>query len=260
MTSLSQLDIETIIKTGVYPYTLQYYRRKQKFALYPSIEILKTQPDSTTTDITKTSTESQFEITLLIKYTRKQEEEEVDQLVIENEIQRVLKVADIVPTGKIFFESGNWNRQIIDEEIFGSKSVLRFTYREVTSTSGSGVVGASGLLELNSGNTPTVIQLLDYDVSGEGVEIASHIDDTGLTQYDPLGIKELEIRVTYENTNAIEAIFETAGDNRVDVRGKITRNGVIRNHLFLIGNTTKRGQYSDVEKATTTLYVTGTWS
>lgn len=258
--TLSQSDIETILKTGVYPYTLQYYRRKQKFPLYPSIEVLKTQPDSTTTDITKTSTESQFEITLLIKFTRRQEEEEVDQITIENEIQRVLKVADIEPTGKIFFESGSWSRQLLDQEIFGSKSILRFTYRNITSTSGSGVIGASATLELNSDGTPTVIQLLDYDVSGEGVDIQSHIDDTGITQYDPISIKELEIRVTYENTDTIETIIETAGDNRLDIKGKITRNGVVKNHTFLVGNTTKRGQYSDIEKATTTLYVTGTWT
>tara|TARA_B110001454_G_scaffold177098_1_gene169452 strand:- start:5749 stop:6528 length:780 start_codon:yes stop_codon:yes gene_type:complete len=258
--TLSQSDIETILKTGTYPYTLQYYRRKQKFPLYPSVEVLKTQPDSTTTDITKTSTESQFEITLLIKFTRREEEEEVDQIVIENEIQRVLKVADVEPTGKIFFESGSWSRQPLDVEVFGMKSVLRFTYRNVTSTSGSGIVGSTSLLELNSDGTPVVIQLLDYDVSGEGVDIQSHIDDTGITQYDPISVKELEIRVTYENTDSIESVIETAGDNRVDVQGKITRNGVAKNHTFLVGNTTKRGQYSDVEKATTTLYVTGTWT
>ena len=102
--------------------------------------------------------------------------------------------------------------------------------------------------------------MLDYDVSGEGVDILSHIDDNGITRYDPLGVKELEMRVTYENTDVIEGIVETASDNRLDVQGKITRNGVVKNHTFLIGNTTKRGQYSDIEKATTTLYVTGTWT
>tara|TARA_B110000495_G_scaffold160534_1_gene144908 strand:- start:8847 stop:9626 length:780 start_codon:yes stop_codon:yes gene_type:complete len=258
--TLSQSDIETIIKTGTYPYTLQYYRRAQKFPIYPSIEILKTQPDSTTTDVAKITTESQFEITLLVKFTRRQEEEEVDQLTIENEILRVLNVADIEPTGKIFYESGNWSRQSLDQEVFGTKSILRFTYRNVTSTTGSGIVGSTGILELNSGGSPTVIQLLDYDVSGEGVDILSHIDDNGITRYDPLGVKELEMRVTYENTDVIEGIVETASDNRLDVQGKITRNGVVKNHTFLIGNTTKRGQYSDIEKATTTLYVTGTWT
>ena len=197
---------------------------------------------------------------MLVKFTRRQEEEEVDQLTIENEILRVLNVADIEPTGKIFYESGNWSRQSLDQEVFGTKSILRFTYRNVTSTTGSGIVGSTGILELNSGGSPTVIQLLDYDVSGEGVDILSHIDDNGITRYDPLGVKELEMRVTYENTDVIEGIVETASDNRLDVQGKITRNGVVKNHTFLIGNTTKRGQYSDIEKATTTLYVTGTWT
>jgi hypothetical protein len=197
---------------------------------------------------------------LLVKFTRRQEEEEVDQLTIENEILRVLNVADIEPTGKIFYESGNWSRQSLDQEVFGTKSILRFTYRNVTSTTGSGIVGSTGILELNSGGSPTVIQLLDYDVSGEGVDILSHIDDNGITRYDPLGVKELEMRVTYENTDVIEGVIETASDNRLDIQGKITRNGVVKNHTFLIGNTTKRGQYSDIEKATTTLYVTGTWT
>ena len=172
----------------------------------------------------------------------------------------MLNVADIEPTGKIFYESGNWSRQSLDQEVFGTKSILRFTYRNVTSTTGSGIVGSTGILELNSGGSPTVIQLLDYDVSGEGVDILSHIDDNGITRYDPLGVKELEMRVTYENTDVIEGVVETASDNRLDIQGKITRNGVVKNHTFLIGNTTKRGQYSDIEKATTTLYVTGTWT
>lgn len=258
--TLSQSDIETIVKTGTYPYTLQYFRRVQKFPIYPSIEIIKTQPDSTTTDATKVTTESQFEITLLIKFTRRQEEEEVDQLAIENEILRVMNVADIEPTGKIFYESGNWSRQLLDQEVFGTKSVLRFTYRNVTSTTGDGVVGSTGILELNSDTSADTIQLLDYDVFNEGVDISSHIDDTGVTYYDPLALKELEMRVTYENSSTIENIIETAGDNRVEVKGKLTRNGVAQNYMFLVGGTTKRGQYSDIEKATTTLYVTGTWS
>ncbi len=258
--TLSQSDIETIVKTGTYPYTLQYFRRVQKFPIYPSIEIIKTQPDSTTTDATKVTTESKFEITLLIKFTRRQEEEEVDQLAIENEILRVMNVADIEPTGKIFYESGNWSRQTLDQEVFGTKSVLRFTYRNVTSTTGDGVVGSTGILELNSDTSADTIQLLDYDVFNEGVDISSHIDDTGLTHYDPLAVKELEMRVTYENSSTIESVIETAGDNRVEIKGKLTRNGVAQNYMFLVGGTTKRGQYSDIEKATTTLYVTGTWS
>ena len=58
MQSWSQADVITQLKTGTYSTTqkeLSYYEQKQKFPIYPFVEVRKVQSNSATTDITKIS-------------------------------------------------------------------------------------------------------------------------------------------------------------------------------------------------------------
>ena len=261
MATLTSGDILGIIKGGNYPYPLQFFRRKQKYVIYPSIEIVKTQPDSKATqDAVKYTITSAWEVRLYIKYTRPLGIEEDDRADIENEIVRVLEEADLEPEGKIFFESLRWSKSPLDQEIFGSISTLSLEIHDIVPIV-DGIIGAYDILELNSETpTPTRVQVLGYTVSSEGVSVESHQDDQLLTYYDPSIKRELEFTITYLSTNTMDGIVNTASKGREEVKGKLVRGTVTQKYNFLIGNTTKLGQYADVEKSTTQFYVTGTWS
>ena len=96
--------------------------------------------------------------------------------------------------------------------------------------------------------------------STEGATVDSHSIDSGEVQYDPRELREFEITVTYENTFDIAKAIKQATDTREEINGRLLRNGQIRNFIYLLGTTTKAGQYTEMEKATTSFYVTGIWS
>ena len=260
MVTLTSGDILDILKIGNYPYPLQFFRRRQKYVIYPSIEVVKTQPDSkATSDAVKYTITSSWEVRLYIKYTRPLGIEEDDRADIENEIMLVLEEADLEPKGKIFFESLRWSKSPLDAEVFGSISTLSIEVHDVVPIE-DGIVGAYDILELNSETpTPTRVQILGYTVNSEGVSVESHQDDQLLTYYDPSTKRELEFTITYLSTNTMDDIINTASKGREEVKGKLSRGNVNKKYNFFIGNTTKSGLYADVEKSTTQFYVTGTW-
>lgn len=261
MASLNPSDIITTLKSGNYPYELQFYERRQRFVIYPSVEVVKTKPDSrTATDPTKYTVSSSFEIKLYIKFTRSPNAEETDRAKIENEMLRVLEEADTEPKGKIFHESFDWSRSALDQEIFGSISTLRFEYKDVIPIN-DGIVGAYDKLELNSDSTtPTQVQILTYQVMGEGADVEKHQDDELITYYDPSTKRELEFQITYESTNAMDNVINTASKGRGEIKGRLFRGTATSKYNLLVGNTTKIGQYGDTEKSTTSFSVTGDWS
>lgn len=257
--SLTPEQVRDIIKVGTFPYRLQFFIREQKFVVYPSVEVLLISSDSNTTDVLKTQIDTVFEIRLLIKFSRRDEFEEADRIAIESEIIDLLEDFNVPPPNEIIFEQKTWNTSIIDAEIYGKRSVLRFTYRDFKSTTGDGIEGTANFIELFTDTNPLQIKMLSWD-SSEGAVVDSHSIDSGERQYDPRELTEFEIRVTYENTFEIESALKPARDTREEVNGRMTRDGVIRNFTFLIGNTTKAGRYTEIEKATTAFYVTGIWS
>ncbi len=263
MATISQADIITILKTGIYPTTqkgLTYYQQKQKYPLYPFVEVRKIQSDSNTTDVQKTAIEQTFEIRFYMKYTRKEADEEADRLATENEMLRVLEVADISPAGKIYFENKNWSTNLIDDQVYGSRSVLRFSVKDVDTTTGSGLIGSNDKIELNSDGTPTQIQILNLSVN-KGFSVDRHTDDTRKVVYDPTQLVEhCELTVTYENTTAVENVIKTISNSGDENKGKFIRGGVSTNYNFLVGATSTNGSYGEIEKATTTFYATSTWS
>ncbi len=264
--TLTQQEVVDILKEGTYPYkTLQFFIQKQKFPIYPSVEVRRVGSPSTTSDVQKTQVDTTFEIKLLLKYTRKEEFEEADRLVTEDEILKLLEDADIPPPNKLFFEQKNWNTATIDTAIYGSESTLRFIFREVQSSTGEGLVGADNTFELDSlgqGSPltgPLVVQVLAFnDTSGATVD--QHSIDSGEVQYDPRELREGEISVTYENTTERDALVKQLTDGREEFEGKVVRAGVEQNVVLLLGNTTRTSQYTEVEKATTQFYVVGTWT
>ena len=257
--SLTPIQVVDILKKGTFPYKLQFFTREQKFPYYPTVEVLLISSDSNTTDVLKTQIDTVFEIRLLIKYQRSDELEEGDRIAVESEIIDLLEDFNVPPPNEIIMEQKTWNSSILDAEIYGKRSVLRFTYRDFKSTTGEGIEGTANFIELFTDTNPLQIKMLSWD-STEGATIDSHSIDTGERQYDPRELTEFEIRVTYENTFEIENALKPARDTREEVNGRMTRDGVIRNFTFLIGTTTKAGRYTEIEKATTAFYVTGIWS
>ncbi len=260
--TITQSDVITILKTGTYPASqkgLVYYQQRQKYPIYPFIEVRKVQSDSNVTDVQKISKEQTFEIRFYMKYTRPEEKEEADRLATENEILRVLEDADIEPAGIIYFESKQWNTQIIDDQIYGSKSVLRFSVKDVDTTSGSGIIGSGDVIELNSATTPLQIQILNLNTR-EGFTVDTHYNDDRESVYDPNQlILHGEFTITYENTSAIKSIVDSISTSGLENQGKFIRGGVESNYNFIVGQTSTNGSYGEVEKATTTFYATSTW-
>lgn len=260
--TITQSDVITILKTGTYPASqkgLVYYQQRQKYPIYPFIEVRKVQSDSNVTDVQKISKEQTFEIRFYMKYTRPEEKEEADRLATENEILRVLEDADIEPAGIIYFESKQWNTQIIDDQIYGSKSVLRFSVKDVDTTSGSGIIGSGDVIELNSATTPLQIQILSLNTR-EGFTVDTHYNDDRESVYDPNQlILHGEFTITYENTSAIKSIVDSISTSGLENQGKFIRGGVENNYNFIVGQTSTNGSYGEVEKATTTFYATSTW-
>jgi len=263
---LTQQDVVDLLRTGTFPYkALQFFIQKQKFPVYPSIEVRRVGSPSTTSDVQKTTVNTTFEIRLFIKYTREEEFEEADRLVTEDEILEILENADIPPPGKLFFEQKNWNTTIIDSAIYGSQSILRFDYRVILSTTGEGIVGAENSFELDSLGEATPLtgpitqQILSLtDTSGATIDL--HSIDTGETQYDPRELKEAELSITYESTSALDSLVKQLTDDREEFRGKLVRNGVVQQVLLLLGSSTITSQYTEVEKVTTQFFVVGFWT
>ena len=262
MATITQQDIINILKTGTYPSTqkpLNYYQQKQPFPVYPCVEVRKVQSDSNLTDIEKTSVDQTFDISYYVQYTRPEQYEEADRLATENEILNKLENNDFIPTGIIYFESKQWNTATIDDQIFGSKSTLRFTIKDLSTTDGVGNKGSNVQIELNTNTTPLTIKVLNMD-KAKGFDTTSHTIDSGNVKYDPSGLIEFgEFTITYKNTDAIEAVIDALSAAGVENQGRLIENGTPTKYVFLVGRTTTRGAYRDVEKATTRLLATGTW-
>ena len=269
MQSWSQADVITQLQTGTYPTTqkeLSYYEQKQKFPIYPFVEVRKVQSNSETTNITTETEEQTFEIRFYMKYTAPESVEEANRIATENELLARIVAKDWIPTGVVHLENKQWNTQIIDDQIYGSKSVLRFSIRDIDTTSGSGLIGADDKLELNSGISGTFqIQILGLNTN-QGFTMDAHFNDTREKIYDPNQLTKFgEFTITYEHTNAIQTAIKAINDLGVTNNGKYIRGNSsdgtlqIQQFSFLIGNTTTNGNYGDIERATTTFYATGTW-
>lgn len=262
MMTITQSDIINILKTGTYPTSqkaLTYYQQKQKYPLYPFVEVRKVQSDSLTTDVQKTSKDQTFEIRFYMKYTRNESVEEADRLATENEMLRVLELANIEPAGIIYFESKQWNTSLIDDQIYGSRSVLRFSVKDIDSTSGSGIIGSKDKIELNSLTTPLQIQILNMNTN-KGFSVDRHFTDDRNIIYDPNQLITYgEFTITYENTVAIQAVIDSISASGEENSGKFIRSGVATNYKFIVGNTSTSGSYGEIERATTTFYATSTW-
>ncbi len=245
--------------SSAYPYdSLRIFEQEQVYPFYPSVEIIKISSESSNVDVQRTQTDVTFEIKFLVKYTRPEATEEIDTQATEDIIRTTLEDADLPPTSKIFFEGKSWNRQYVNQQVRGSISTMRFTFREITSTTGSGLVGASMILELNSQATPTTIQILNFQDSS-GTTIMTHYNDVGTAIYDPRFFVEGDFFIAYENTSTVEAVIKAIADSGLTNNGKLTRFGGAINLTFLVGNTSKSVDYSGIERATTRLVVTGTW-
>ncbi len=260
--TITQADVITILRTGTYPTTqkkLSYYQQKQLTPFYPFVEVRKVQSDSNTTDVAKTSVDQTFEIRFYMQYTRPEANEEADRLATENEIVRVLVAADIEPAGIIYFESKQWNTGIIEDPIYGSRSTLRFTVKDVSSTTGSGLIGSGDKIELNSQTTPLQIQILGLNIK-KGFSIDIHHTDDRKTVYDPNQLIEFgEFTVTYDQTLAIEAIVDGLSISGATNDGKFIVGGSETNFSFHVGQTTSNGSYGEPRKVTTVFYATGIW-
>jgi hypothetical protein len=256
MASITATALKTTLEGGTYPYTLRFRTTEPKYPIYPYVLIRKSKPQGTDEDHVTVTKRDGFEITLFVRYTRDQEKEEADQTTIENAIL-VLLEAQNFGASHLFTESKNWQRQPM-QRMYGSQSRIIINITDIISKSGSGIIGANDKIELNA-PSGTLIQVLRLS-DNRGTSVDSHMTDDGKSWWDPTSSEVHSIDFTYESTTALDTTINTAADARNEIQGRLQRGGVTTNYTFLVGKTTKAGQFDNIERATTTLYVTGTWS
>lgn len=248
-------EIKTTLEGQTYPYSIRFYTYNPKYPVYPYVVVRKSQPESTSETITDVSKTNAFEITLYLRYTRSQSDEESDQTTIENTIISALESQDFGATAK-FGEEKRWTRSPITSPIYGSQSRIIVTITDKASQSGSGILGAETTLTIQSGST---IKILALDQS-EGASLVTHHQDTGEVFRDVSTFERGTINITYESTNAIDSEVATIRDSGDDKNITLTKKGVAKKYVVKFGATSKRGQFDNIERATTALYVQGTWS
>jgi hypothetical protein len=256
MASKTATQIKTTLEAKTYPYKIRFYTFEPKYPVYPYISVVKTQPQSTTqeniTDITKSEA---FEIKLHIRYTRLQATEEADQTTIENTILSAIETQDF-GTSFLFMEQKRWQRNTTDRPIYGSESAITVTLTDKASTSGSGILGAETSFAISGGSTIKILGLEQQ----EGAGTVSHHIDSGEVFRDITTFDRGVITITYESTNALDSEIQTIREAGDDKNITLTKKGTAKNFIVKFGNTSKRGQFDNIERATTTLYVQGVWT
>ena len=239
----------TAIKTAIdgikdFPYPIRVYTYTPKFSLFPYITVRKTPPVQIERDVITKTTREGFEITLYIRYTRKQEDEEANQTTIET---LILDEVDQIDFGAsaLYMESRNWQRTAIPK-LYGSQSKLSIIVVDKSSISGEGVLGSETTLTLPSGSKVKILALN----SREGPALDTHVDDDAITFRDFSAIDQGDYTMEYESiptiNNEIRSI--SLGSN---VNVTLVKGGVTRPLSVLFGETSKRGQFDIIERATT---------
>ena len=246
MTAPTADAIKTVLDdVNDYPYPIVSYTYQPKFHLYPYIVIRKTPPIQLEKTITTETIREGFDITYYIRYTRKQEDEEKDQLLVENIIIRELEKIDF-GTQALYLETKNWQRTAIPR-IYGSQSKLAVLVVDKASVSGQGIFGSQTTMTLPSGQS---IQLLALS-STEGAQLDTHEDDVGLMRRDFSGIEQGDFTVEYESTSKRDTEIRTISEAFNEVQITLKKGTASRDLNVLFGLTTKRGQFDTIERANT---------
>jgi len=249
MTTRTATEIKDILEArNDYPFKIRFSTTVPKFPIYPYCVVRKQPPLSRDKDVTDVTERNGFEIQYYVRYTRRQETEEVDQTTVENIMLDALEKEYGADT--IFLQTKQWNRTPIPR-LYGSQSLLRIIINEKESTTGEGVLGAEMTLTVE--DIP-VIQILNIS-SIEGPSVDKHFDDDHLSHVDPYGFDQGDFTIEYESTPELEnqlSVYRRAG-NEVDVI--IRKKGQAKSYKMIIGATSKRGQYDKVERATTKFLV-----
>jgi len=261
MAAITATALKTTLEAvTTYPYTLRFFTAVPKYPIYPYVTIRKIKPQGTQEDFVTITKTDGFEVKLHIRYTRDVAKEEEDQTTVENSILTALEAQDF-GTQALFSESKTWQRQPL-QKLYGSTSTIMVTITDIISKSGSGIGGHTDKIELNaiSGETTgTLIQILRME-DQRGTTTDAHLNDAGVSFWDPISSEGHSIQATYESTTALDTIINTAADLKEEIQGRLQRGNVTTNYLFLVGRTTKSGQFDNIERATTTFYVAGTWA
>ena len=250
MTAITATALKTILDVKAdYPHAttrpLQFYTTEQKYPIFPYVVIRKSPPQSSEETITDTTKKDGFVITLYLRYTRAQSLEEAEQTTIENTILSKLETASF-GANALYFESKQWNRTPIPQ-LYGSKSTIQVIITDKISTSGSGVLGSEMTLEIVGGST---IQLLSLS-STEGPSLEAHSDDSGTVTRTVQEIDQGDFFFEYESTAALDTEIAALRDVGDSVNVILKKGVTIKNVNAIFGTTSKRGQFDNIERATT---------
>lgn len=257
MASITAEQLKVNLEDEIYPYTIRFYTYEPKFPMYPYCVVMKNQAQGTTETITEITKREGFEVTLYIRYTRMQEDEETDQTTIENTIMAALESQNY-GTSALFSETKTWQRSPL-QKVYGIQSRISLQIVDKTSRSGTGILGYTDVVQFNSQSSATNVNCLAFSES-RGMGVDHHVNDEGNSFDDPGEEIQHIISITYESTTALDTIINTLSASRTENNGRLIRGGVTTNYKFLVGSTTKSGQFDTIERATTSLHISGTWS
>ena len=252
MADKTATQLKTALDALSFPFPLKIYTTKQKFPIYPYLEIIKSQARSTDESITDITKTDGFSLTLYIRYIRDFATEEADQTTIEQTILSGLEAFDF-GASKLFMETKRWSRSAIQKP-FGSTSTISISITERTSTSGSGVLGAEMSMTIGRGSTDTVLQVLSLK-EDIGPAMSSHYNDERKRFADPDNFNEGQFTLEYENTSAVETEIDGYRDSGNSIACRLTKKNTTKDFNAVFGATSRTGQYDKVERAVTTLYL-----
>ena len=251
MASKTSGDIKTTLEAQTFPYPLRIYTTRQKFPIYPYVEIIK-EPQGSDESITDITKNDGFKITLHVRYIRDFDTEEANQTTIENTILSALEGQDF-GTAKLYSESKTWSRQPMTKP-FGSQSVIVVRITDRASKSGSGVLGSEMTMMIGRGSTNTVITLLSIK-EDIGPQIVSHYNDERKRYPDPDNFNEGSFVMEYENTSSLETEIDGYRDSGNSISCRFVKKNVNKDFNAVFGATSRTGQYDKVERAVTTIYL-----
>ena len=244
MVAPTAIALKSALDDETYPYPIEIFTYVPKYSRYPYIVIRKTPPIQTEKDVTTKTIREGFEITLYIRYTKLQQDEEADQLTIENTILNSLEKIDF-GTQALYLETKSWQRTPIPT-LYGTQSRLSVMIVDKASITGEGILGSDTSMTLPSGDKVKILALN----STEGAVQDTHTDDVGINLRDFSQIEQGDFTMEYESAPTLNNEIKQISDgNNVDVT--FIKKGVSRSLTVLFGLTSKRGQFDTIERAST---------
>lgn len=255
MVNLTAAQIKTILLTGTYSETIEInasLMQNDERRKYPSIDVQNVTGQDKIKDLPTTTTTQTFLVHLWYRYRSFGEQHEPDIKSLEDEIFTTIDTNSNFSTDTKISITQGWRRDSETFPVRRSHSVLTVTAEELSSTSGSGIVGDQVTITI-----PTVSGAID--VISVITDEAGIIKDLNLgtsseqvyTRIRRNGILALQIAVSVAN----EDLIKTQIFNAVNISITFTKGGIADVRTVNMNSIVASGPRNEVETQIVTMDV-----